>query len=84
MAQAAMAMVPECCKVRHVLAEKFATAARLFAEAVVLLVDHKGNASHHEYSRLHAAALKAQLRAEEARVAFEEHVSSHQCGEADA
>jgi|SRR5215469_4825999 len=81
MAQGAMTS-RGCCRARLVLANEFAIAARLFAEAVVLFTNHKGDPTGHEYSWLREAARKAQLRAEETRIAFEEHVDSHRCSEA--
>ena len=68
-----------CCELRRQLAEKFATAARLYADTVVLFTRYPTN-SQHDYNRLLAATEKAQERAQAAAVAFEEHVASHQCG----
>jgi hypothetical protein len=67
-----------CCELRRQLAERFATAARLYAETVVLFTRYPTN-SQHDYNRLLAATEKAQERSEAAAVAFEEHVASHQC-----
>jgi len=68
-----------CCELRRQLAEKFATAARLYAETVVLLTRYPSNPEQ-DYNRLLAATEKAKNRSEAAAVAFEEHVASHQCG----
>ena len=67
-----------CCELRRQLAEKFATAARLYVDTVVLFTRYPTN-SQHDYNRLLAATEKAQERAQAAAVAFEEHVASHQC-----
>lgn len=71
---------PECCQLRQRLAENFAVAARLYAEAVVLLTASHG-VSDSEYHRLRKAAAEAQYRCEEMRIAFEEHVASHEQGQ---
>ena len=70
-----------CCEVRRRLAEEYATAARVYAEAVVMLTRNQAN-SHIDYSRLREAAEKARERSEATRVAFEEHIDLHQCGTA--
>jgi hypothetical protein len=67
-----------CCEVRRQLVERFATAARLYPEAVVVLTRRQMKSE--DYERLLAATKEAQSRSEAAAVAFEEHVASHQCG----
>ena len=68
-----------CCELRRQLAEKFATAARLYAEAVVVLTRHPTK-SEQDYNRLLKTTEKAQNRSEAAAVAFKEHVALHKCG----
>jgi hypothetical protein len=67
------------CETKRRLADEFATAARLFAEAVVLFTC-RDSRSKDEYNRLRNASRAAQEQAEIARIAFEEHVDSHGCG----
>jgi len=55
---------------------------RLYAEAVVDLT-FSAKVSQDEYRRLVHAAEAAHRRSEEARVAFEEHISFHKCHESD-
>ena len=62
------------CQVRSKLADEYATYARLFAEAVVLVTT-----STVDIERLQEATRQAQERVEAARVAFEEHMASHGC-----
>jgi hypothetical protein len=61
---------------RMQLAAQFATAARLYAEAVVLLTANSMK-SPHDYNRLIQAVQQAQQRAESAMLAFQEHVDLH-------
>ena len=74
--QPADAETPFCCSIRQQLAQEFAAAARLYAEAVVL-VTSLGTMPNDKYTRLRDAARAAEARAEIARVRFEEHVDSH-------
>lgn len=69
--------IKACCAVRRDLANAFAISARLYAEAVVILTS--GLTSGSNFENLRMAARRAQERAEEARVAFEEHVAGHGC-----
>jgi hypothetical protein len=70
-----------CCEIRRHLAEEFAIAARLYAEAVVSLTCESGIMPHEDYSRLREAAEMAQLNVEAACRAFQEHVDLHRwCG----
>ena len=62
------------CHVRRKLADEYATAARLFAEAVVL--ETRGTV---DIERLRAVTRQALERTEAARVSFEEHVTWHGC-----
>jgi hypothetical protein len=71
-------MTPSC-PTRRVLAERFATAARLYAESAVKLVSFEE--SRINYARLRNYAIRAQERSEAAFRAFTEHVASHQCGQ---
>lgn len=67
-----------CCEIRRKLADQFATAARLYAEAVVAFTSPP-TISLDEYKRLRKAAEEARKRAETIEVAYEEHVASHRC-----
>lgn len=60
---------------RMQLAAQFATAARLYAEAVALLTADSLK-SPHDYNRLLQAVQEAQQGAEFARLTFQEHVES--------
>ena len=73
------ALKPNCCDIRRQLADEFAIAARLFAEAVVLFTRRDDTRSNDEYNRLCTISRRAQQRAEIARIAFEKHVASHGC-----
>ena len=66
-----------CCTLRRELASEFATSARLYAEAVAILTS--GLNYGLDFENLRLAMRRAQERAEEARVAFEEHVARHAC-----
>ena len=68
--------VRPCCVVRRDLSNEFATSARLYAEAVVSLTSIADGSG---FEQLRIAAELAQVRAEEAGVAYEEHVASHGC-----
>ena len=70
-----------CCEVRRKLAEEFATAARLYAEAVVALT--RFQTKEGEYDRCREAAEQAQVRTRQASAAFEEHEDSHRCASGD-
>jgi hypothetical protein len=63
---------------RQKLAVEFAVHARLYAEAVVTLTQI-WSITDEQYKRLRNATEKAQVRAERASVAFEEHVEGHRC-----
>jgi|SRR4051794_268321 len=67
----------ESCYLCRPLSEEFATAARLYAEAVVLLTANAANRSWQEHRWLCHAAEQARRRAEVAGVAFEGHLASH-------
>lgn len=69
-----------CCEIKRRMADEFALAAGLFAQAVVLFTSSDDRVSNDEYNRLGAASRAAQERAELARMAFEEHVNCHGCG----
>ena len=71
-----------CCKVRAGLAEEFCTAARLYAESVVLLA--VSGITEREYIRLRRLAKEARSRADAACVAYEEHVELHRCFDASS
>jgi hypothetical protein len=73
------ATAPLYCEERKKLAERFATCARLYAEAVAMLAS-KSALYEIEGSQLWKAVLEAQHRSEEAGEALKEHVASHPCG----
>ena len=62
------------------LSEQFATAARLYAEAVAAFSSTPLTVSQDEYNRLRKAAEEAQGRSEAMGMAFEKHVELHQRG----
>jgi hypothetical protein len=66
----------ERCEARRRLAEKFATAARLYAEAVSALTVYSNTES---YPDLLKRAEEAQQRCESTGAEFKEHVNAHQC-----
>jgi hypothetical protein len=68
-----------CCDIRRKLAEQFSVTARLYSEAVVTLTRFQ-SLTQAEYAKLREAVEKAQERAQEASVRFEEHVERHRCG----
>jgi len=72
----------QCCDIRRKLAEEFSVHARLFSEAVVQLTSYTVLAPE-RYAKLREAVEKAQTRAEQASVQFEEHVERHRCGLTD-
>ena len=72
------------CFMRRNLGEQFATAARLYAEAVVVLTCDPATISRDEYDRLREATKQAQQRSEATERAFEQHVDSHDCLATDA
>jgi hypothetical protein len=71
-----------CETLRH-LAENFSLSARLYAEAVVRMTLTLSTEAP-EYPRFREAAHEAHERAEQARVAFEEHIATHRCVEGHA
>ena len=69
-----------CCETGRKLGEQFAEAARLYAEAVVVLTSHHANVSCDKYIQLRAAVEEARKRSESLGIAYEEHVESHRRG----
>jgi hypothetical protein len=67
------------CQTRRELAERFATAARQYSEAVVHFTEFPGKLSQGDYDRLRTAVEKAQVHSERMCYKFEEHVRSHGC-----
>jgi len=63
------------CRKRRELADQFAISARLYAEAVVMLAQARGE----EFDGLIRSADATRERMEAARMAFEEHVREHGC-----
>ena len=78
--RATQSTTPTTCAKRRHLAEEFATAVRLYAEAVVDLTV-SSRVSQDEYRRLLHAAEAAHRNSEAARAKFEEHISFHKCHE---
>ncbi|MFL6351560.1 MAG: hypothetical protein ACJ74Z_06895 [Bryobacteraceae bacterium] len=68
--------MPICPERVQQLAEQFATAARLYAEAVVLLTTDPVKSTH-DYTQLFNAVDEAQRRVESTGLAFREHVYLH-------
>jgi hypothetical protein len=66
------------CDTFQLLAGRFSVNARLYAEAVVRLTTMQ-RMEPEEYARLREAAHQAQELAEQAGVAFEQHVAAHKC-----
>jgi hypothetical protein len=63
------------------MAAEFATAARLYAEAVVAFTrTDLAPMSQYRHDQLLKAAHEARLRSEKAGIAFEEHIRMHRCG----
>jgi hypothetical protein len=70
------------CEVRLKLAETFAITARLYAEIAVNFA--VVGISQEDYIRLCQRAEEAQERSQAAYVAYEEHVDSHRCWDANS
>ena len=68
------------CNERHRLAEEFATAIRVYSDAVVNLTQQVGRISEKDYFRIRDAVEDARRRPEEARIAFERFTAEHGCG----
>lgn len=68
------------CQIRLQLAEQFATATRLYYEAVVELTRASSHLPDRDYDRLWGNAIDAQECAEVAGTAFQRHVELHRCG----
>jgi len=71
------------CDIRRKLADDFSVHARLYSEAVVVLTTLQ-SLTPDAYAKLREAAEKAQERAQEASVKFEEHIEKHRCGLTDS
>jgi hypothetical protein len=67
------------CEIRDGLAQDFATAARLYAEAVVVLTISSATTSANQYDRLCQAVEEARRHSEAIGIVFQEHVNLHQC-----
>jgi hypothetical protein len=76
MQPAQAAQVRTGCQIRRKLAEEFATAARLYAEAVSALA---ANSTDSRYSELLDRMKQALQDCEVTGIAFESHVRTHQC-----
>ena len=66
------------CHMRREFADEFAISARLYAETVVILT--RGMTTGQEFEQLRKCIQEARERMEAARLAFEQHVTSHGCG----
>jgi hypothetical protein len=67
------------CQTRRHLASRFATAARLYSEAVVAPTRNSAEAQGTDYDRLCGMVMDAQERAQAAGVAFQRHIELHRC-----
>ena len=67
------------CPVRSRLISDYETAIKKFSEAVTELQTKMGTTPKLEYERLYRAADEARLKAEQARVAVEQHTAAHHC-----
>src|SRR6059058_1365435 len=79
MGRSARRLMTNCCPIRRKLAEEFATAVRLYSEAVVALTYNQTLVPGNKFDSLLIATEKARQSSENARVAFSEHVNSHRC-----
>lgn len=70
--------MPGCAEKRRLVAE-YEAATALFSEEVTLLHRKMGTSSKEEYERLNGIANEARVRSERARLAVEQHASSHDC-----
>lgn len=61
------------------LVSEYEAATALFSEAVTLLHQRMGTSAKEEFERLNHIANEARVRSERARLAVEEHASSHDC-----
>jgi hypothetical protein len=61
------------------MAEEFAIAARLYAEAVISFTNAIDKVPQEEYKLLRTAVEEVRLRVTAAGVAFDEHVNTHSC-----
>jgi len=73
-----MEVTHDYCWTKRRLAEQFAIAARLYAEAVVLLTCPTGGVPR-DYGRLLESVEAARKELEDSGAAFQEHVESHRC-----
>jgi hypothetical protein len=79
MRRSARPLMTKCCPIRRKLGEEFATAVRLYSEAVVALTYDQTLVPGNKFDSLLIAKENARQRSENARVAFNEHVKSHRC-----
>ena len=71
-----MALLRIDCKIRQALSDQFATAARLYAEAVVSLLSQT---LQDDYDQFWRRVEEAQLRSTESGRALNEHLAAHHC-----
>jgi hypothetical protein len=67
------------CPEKERLAAEYEAATRRFAAEVTSLKRNMGTSSKAEYERLQHVADEARVRSEQARLALEQHVATHQC-----
>lgn len=67
------------CAEKRRLVSEYEAATSLFSEAVTLLHQRMGTSAKEEFERLNHIANEARVRSERARLAVEEHASSHNC-----
>ena len=70
-------VLPFCCETSRRFSEEFATAARLYAEAVVVLTSTSGATSRRDFNHLCKAVEVARRRCEKMSALYEEHVEMH-------
>jgi hypothetical protein len=67
------------CEEKARLATEYDRATAIFSEAVAELHRKIGTSPKEEYGRLVRASNQARMDSERARLAFEQHVSTHRC-----
>jgi hypothetical protein len=67
------------CEEKTRLAMEYETATSAFSEAVTELHRKIGTSPKAEYQRLERISTGARVKSEEARLALEQHISSHRC-----
>jgi hypothetical protein len=70
---------PMGCEEKARLVEEYSAATSAFSEAVKELRRKIGTSPREEYTRLERISSQARVKAEQARLALEQHISSHRC-----